>query len=195
VKVRELFENFDPKALSETEFDHLPAPNADNINDRYKVGKVAFDNKDGLGAVPNNQEVKYFGFVMMISPSEFLEHAAPDPAPAARAKRLHDLIVARTPIGAPFLNIKYNEAAFKKGESLKVQVVGHDGRGRMHAIQSLDGNTKIPVHVVPRGELRARHLDEKFFAELRKVGMVPEKQYGDPKPLDIGKIYWMGKTL
>ena len=195
MKVRELFETHDYKNLSETEFDHLSAPDAKNIADRYKVGKVAFDNKDGLGAVPNNQEINYFGFTINITPSEFLDFAAHGDR-GATAEKIVNLIKDRTPVGAPFLQIKYNEKAFGQGEPLRVEIVGHEGRARMTAIRIVNGDSgKIPVHVMPRGETRARHLDDKFFAALRKVGMVPEKSYGDPKHLDIGKIFWMGKTL
>lgn len=195
MKVRELFETFDYKNLSETEFEHLSAPDAKNVDDRYKVGKVAFDNKDGMGAVPNNQEIKYFGFAMTITPSEFLELAAQGYRGDAAAK-IAEHIKDRIPIGAPFLQFRYNEKEFGQGEPLRVEVVGHEGRARMTAIRMVNGDTeRIPVHVMPRGETRARHLDEKFFSALRKIGMVPEKTYKDPKHVNIGRIFWMGKTI
>jgi len=166
LKVRELFETFDYKNLSETEFDHLSAPDAANVNDRYKVGKVAFDNEKGMGATPNNANIHYLGFVINITPSEFLNLAAHGDR-SGTAEQIVSKIKDRTPIGAPFLVIKYNEKAFGQGEPLHVEIVGHEGRARMTAIRMVNGDsTKIPVHMMGRGELRARHLGEHFFSEL-----------------------------
>jgi len=195
LRVRELFEHLDYKSLSETEFDNLPPPNAKNINDRYRVGKVAFDNKDGMGAVPNNQEVNYFGFTIFITPSVFLRFAAAGDR-SETAKGLVEKIKNRTPIGNPFFSITFNEKQFEDGEPLTVKIVAHEGRARMSAIEQINGDLeKVPVHIFLRGETRARHLNEKFFQALRDRGAVPEKGAGYLSDLHIGKIFWMGKTL
>lgn len=39
------------------------------------------DNKDGLGSVPKNQEVDYFGMRVLMKPSKFLQLAAPGDKP------------------------------------------------------------------------------------------------------------------
>jgi len=195
MKISELFEDFAHKALTETEFDNLNAPDAKNTNDRYKVGKIAFDNEDGIGVTANNGNVHYRGFVVCLTPSDFLRLAYPADREEA-AKKIAEHIKNREPLGAPFLDVKFNEKDFSQGEPLEVEVLGHEGRARMTAIRMVNGDsTKIPVHIIPRGEVRARHFDEKFFSALRKVGMVPEKSSGPPRHVDIGKIFWMGKTL
>jgi hypothetical protein len=194
VKVAELFEH-EYKPLSEIEFEHLPAPNPKNINDRFKVGNVAYDNIHGMGAVPNNSEVNYFGFTIFITPAVFLRFAAAGDrgdVPTQIAQK----IKAHYPIGTPFLNFDFNEKAFGQGEPLVMKIIGHEGRARMKAIEMVNGDLgKVPVHVLARGELRARHLNEKFFEALRDRGAVPEKGAGHISDLHIGKIFWMGKEL
>lgn len=200
MKVCELLESLTSEAvkrakLTKSEIDALPAPDARNINDRYRVGSVAFDMQKGLGAVPNNQEVDYLGFAMEIPASDFTKFALKaDRSDSASA--IEKLIKEENcSLGAPFLNVTYNVKEFGQGEPLKVEVVGHEGRARALAFHSIEGSTKLPVHVFVKYNIRAHDLDERFFEELRKVGMVPEKTNIKPMKLNIGRIFWMGKIL
>ena len=171
---------------------NIAAPNPQNINSAYKVGKVNFDCINGLGAVPYNQEVKYMGFAMMISPSAFLSLAAYGDREDT-AKELAQKIIEGTPLGPPFLFVNINPEYFKGTAPLLGKVSGHEGRGRMRAIAQVDGNIPIPVHVFLRGE-RARSLNDEFFIKLREIGLIPER--GDnPRKFQIGEIFCMGKTL
>jgi hypothetical protein len=196
LKIRELLCEY-ARQLNLTEFESLPSPTPKNVTDRYRVGKVAFDNESGMGSTPNNANASYLGFTIFISPDEFLRFAAPGQR-REQSKKLYLEIKNHVPIGTPFLAIKYNEKQFGQGEPLRVEVVGHEGRNRCGAIEMLNGaHEKMPVHIIPRGELRARHFNEHFFSELRVRGMVPEGS-GDgaePKKMDISKIFWMGKQL
>jgi hypothetical protein len=183
-----------PKCFTVDEFDALPAPSASNINSCYKVGKVAFDNKHGFGATPNNQEVNYFGFAASMTPSVFLRFAAAGDREDAGVKFTR-FIQDHAPMGAPTLYISTNWQEFKEGKPLKVEVIGHEGRGRMIAIQKVNGSMeKIPVHFIPRDGARARHLSPEFFEALRDTGMSPEKS-SRVSDAHLGKIYWNGKML
>ena len=56
-----------------------------------------------------------------------------------------------TGIGAPFLQIEIPEEWEKGVTDKPARVVGHDGRHRMMAIQSAEGDTPVEVHLFPRG--------------------------------------------
>ncbi len=194
MKLQELHEAQETKKLSQAAFDALSEPNAKNIKDRYKVGAVAFDNAKGLGAVPNNQEVDYLGFAVELSPADFLRLAAHKDR-GEDAEKIEELIRSKAPIGAPFLNVKVDLKAFRDGGPLEVEIVGHEGRGRMQAAHAVNGEEKIPVHVFVKGNVRAHDLDEKFFKSFREIKMAPEGVKVAPIKAHFGKIFWMGKTL
>lgn len=183
MKIQDLLENEHPM---------LQPPNAQNIDKTYRVGKVNFDCQHGLGAVPFNQEVKYMGFVMMITPNTFLSLAAHGDRDDT-AQELTQKILEGTPLGPPFLDIKVNPE-FYDGQPLKVKVTGHEGRGRMGAILKVNGNQPVPVHMFLKGGDRARHLSPEFFTQLRQIGIIPEK-WSDPEHINIGQIFWNGQTL
>lgn len=197
MKLQELFEERDElHKLSQKEFDDLQGPSAANINDRYKVDKVAFDNHKGFGHTPNNKEVDYLGWTMEMSPRDFIDSVTPADR-SEDGKRFVDFINERAPMGAPTLYVKVNEVEFGQGEPLRVLISSHEGRGRMWAIEQVNGPLKVPVHVIPSGGMRARHFDEAFFEALRKRGIVSEGggKVKDPHHINIGKIYWMGKVV
>lgn len=194
MKVYELLiEDKHPK-LTKAEMNNLPAPDAKNIKDRYKVESVAFDNVKGMGAVPYNQEVDYMGFAMELTPATFLKFAAYDDR-SDDAARIVKQIQEGTSIGAPYLWLELNYKEYQQGKPLFATVEGHEGRARMTAIHDLVGDVKVPVHVFLRGGLRAHSLSEKFFSDLRDGGMVPENTNVQPIKAHIGRIFWMGKTL
>lgn len=186
-------ESAEAKKLTQSSFDALSEPTAKNINDRYRVGAVAFDNAKGFGAVPNNQEIDYLGFAVELSPVDFLRLAA-HADKGEDAEKIAELIRNKAPIGAPFLTIKADLKAFKNGGPLEVEVVGHEGRGRMRAAHEVNGEEKIPVHVFLKN-LRAHDLDEKFFKTFREMKLAPEGVEVAPIKIHFGKIFWRGKTL
>lgn len=185
-----------PKMLSAEQFDALPEVSASNIAGKFKVGKVAFDNEYGLGATPNNQEVKYLGFAVELTPSQFLR-LAHQADRSDDAKKFAGFINDRAPFASPTFYLANNLDKWEKGEPLRVQVRGHEGRGRMWAIRDVEGNVPIPVHVIPNGGVRARDLNTKFFDDLRETGIVYEggSEHAPPLKLQMGRIFWDGKTL
>jgi hypothetical protein len=197
MKLLELFES--ASQLSQEAFESLPSPSPKNVDFRFKVGNVAFDNENGMGATPNNANVNYLGFTIMMTPADFLAYALPGQR-KEKAKELASLMKKHVPIGAPFLTLDINLEKFESGEEpLRVVVDGHEGRARTLAIEMLNGAAeKFPVNIFPRN-LRARHLNEKFFEVLREVGMVPESESrsssAKPKKSNFGKIFWAGKEV
>ena len=152
---------------------------------QQKVGKVLFDSKDGMGAVPNNRNVAYKGFVAWMKPRDFLglnpERAAKHAADTVKA--VTKAIDEGKPIGPPFLSVKL----VKEGENAgSFQVFNHEGRGRMAAINDIDPDTPVPVHIFGRGVIdRGRDITPKMMEDLvdpgSKVRLLPDKKVAEGK--------------
>jgi regulator of replication initiation timing len=127
------------------------APSPRNTQKQSKVGNVIFDQENGVGQVPLNQNVKYRGFTAMMRPSKFLELAADIDKPKQSSLNfIRDSIDEGRGVGSPFLSLD-----FKTGK-----IKGHDGRHRMMVIQEKNGDEPVPVHIFGEGEGRARSLNE-----------------------------------
>ena len=129
----------------------------------YKV-----DNKEGLGSTPYNSNVDYRGLRVLMKPSTFLSLAAHLSEPSSVdhiVKHMQD----GGGLGSPFLIVdipaEYFEADFTGLNYSKV--VGHEGRNRMLAIQKLEGDNPVEVHIFGYGEIRARHLTPEIIEQLQ----------------------------
>lgn len=179
---------------------------------QQKVGKVLFDSKDGMGAVPNSANVAYRGFVVWMKPRDFLglNPVRSTEGAADTVKAVTKAIEEGKPIGPPFLSVKL----VKEGENAgSFQVIQHEGRGRMAAINDIDPDTPVPVHIFGRGAIdrgrditpemmedlvdpgsKVRLLPDKTVAEGKEVTPdaawhVPDSDDYDPNYLPVGKTY------
>src|SRR6056297_265603 len=133
------------------------------------VKEVAIDNVKGRGAVPNNQEIDYFGMRTKMRPSMFLKLAAP--LAGGPNDEMVDYIRQGGAIGAPFLIVDVPEDLNKDIP----HVAGHEGRNRMKAVMKAEGDDPIEVHLFFRGAVnRARHLT-KEIVNLLKAGAYQER--------------------
>lgn len=129
------------------------------------------DNVDGLGSVPYNANVDYMGLRVLMKPSVFLKLARPLNEPRS-ADYIAQHLEAGGALGAPFLTLDIPED-WREGQfSEYAQVRGHEGRNRMIAIQKVEGDDPVEVHIFPRG-LRARHLTPEIVEQLQ-VAMIAE---------------------
>lgn len=136
-----------------------------------KISEYKADNDmngKGLGATGYNANVDYRGLRVLMKPSTFLSLAAHLPEPTSV-----DYIVQHMEkggaLGSPFLIVDIPEEYFE-GDFTDLnysKVVGHEGRNRMLAIQKLEGDDPIEVHIFGYGEIRRRHLTPEIIEQLQ----------------------------
>jgi len=140
------------------------------------LNEVIIDNKKGAGAVPYNQEVDYRGLRVQMSPSIFMNLAAPlDRSEALSVDGLINHIKNNGSIGSPFLDISV-PAEWEDGDfTLPAAVKSHEGRNRMYAIQETEGDSPIEVHLFFRNDIRKRHITNEWIKNLNKW-LIPERK-------------------
>lgn len=134
---------------------------------RTTVNGVLIDQVHGAGNVPNNQEVGYRGFVVMMRPLVFLAIAAPIQGIHEKLRGLADAIRAGNPIASPFLKVEFPEH-----DGVPV-IGGHEGRHRMLAVWTVVGNVEVPVHIFPYG-MNASQVSDQMVSRFRS-GVVREE--------------------
>ena len=169
------------------------APNPVNTEAQSRVGNVRFDNQDdaAAGRVSNNGNVNYLGFTAMMKPSKFLSlsHKLDEPRPG-HIEGLRDHLAAGKAIGSPFLRVDFDHDENPEGFG---KVKQHDGRHRMRAIQAIQGDTPVPVHIFGSHGDRARHLEPEHIAKLRKrmVSQESSRESND----NFDDAFHLGKVL
>ena len=148
----------------------------EEVNINNKSGGVSnnssiIDNKNGWGAVPNNQEVDYFGLRVTMTPKHFIDLAAP--LGGEPSEKIAQHLEQGGTIGSPFLSIEIPESWENGDFSMPARVVGHEGRNRMAAIAKVFGNNPVETHLFFPG-LRNRHITDEFKKNLNR-GLVKEK--------------------
>jgi len=124
-----------------------------------KVIPVFLDPKEGIGQVGWNLNVNYKGFVVYMTPSEFLSL---NPKREYSLDGLSEFMLSQDElrIGPPWLQTRWDE------EADRWVIKGHEGRGRMQVLNEYMPDEEIPVHVFPRA-MRAHHItDEMLFADM-----------------------------
>ena len=176
---RETLEKYYSSAKkTQEEIESLTSPNTSNLEASFKIGsKLVFDNKHGLGATPNNTNVLYRGFVLLMTLDQFLSLAASHRGQREEtANDLAEIIKEGYGISSPTLYLDFG------GDNENIPFVeGHEGRGRSLSILKLidsgfldiSKNEKIPVHIILGGGLRARNIDSEKIEAIRN-GIVSE---------------------
>jgi hypothetical protein len=141
------------------------------IKDLFENNNIT-DNKNGWGAVPNNQEIDYLGLRVSMTPETFIKLASP--LGSEPSEKIVQHIAQGGKIGSPFLSIEIPESWMDGDLSMPARVAGHEGRNRMLAVAKVLGNTPIEVHLFFSQGLRNRHITDDFKKVLNK-GLVKEK--------------------
>lgn len=126
---------------------------------------IQIDNKDGLGSVPNNQEVDYLGLRVIMKPQIFLKLAKQFSPQQDKIQKMIELVKTK-PIAAPFLDIVIPEEWEDNDFQQSAKVSGHEGRHRMIAVNELYGDDPIEVHLFFRYGIRNRDLTSDIVNRL-----------------------------
>ena len=133
-----------------------------------KISEYKVDNERGLGSTPYNANVDYRGIRTLMRPSVFLSLASHLAEPSSVDYIVQHLEKGGS-LGAPFLIIDIPEQYFE-GDFTGLnfaKVVGHEGRNRMLAIQKVEGDDPVEVHIFGYGEIRARHFNTDMIEQLQ----------------------------
>lgn len=186
------------KPYTEEQMDALKAPTPDSIEHAYKIGKTIFDNSNGLGAVPDGNNIVYMGFAMEMKPSTFLSIVTPADR-TEDARKILEKMKANIPIGTPFLELKVSkEETWEHGDpGFFVKVTGHEGRARVRAFMNLNGDIPMFIHALPRGGWRARDFTPEFFVRLGQHGIIHQDEPvgSDGMLINIRRIFCNGKNV
>jgi hypothetical protein len=112
---------------------------------------VRFDPANGIGGIPDAANADYRGFTAYMRPRQFLQVNPPRDLDERPIDHILKAIGGGDAIGTPILYVDKNPAG-------GWQVRGHEGRGRMHAMDRIAPDAYLPVAVHPYGEIRARDL-------------------------------------
>jgi ribosomal protein S18 acetylase RimI-like enzyme len=133
---------------------------------------VHYDQKNGIGSVPFNQDVDYRGFKCWMYPTMFLRLAKELTSKReSSVQYLKSSIEAGKSIGSPFLEVTWDES--KEIWS----VWSHEGRHRMEAIKQLWPNELVEVHIFCGGGLRARHINDQMVQKFMDGVFAESKTY------------------
>ena len=132
------------------------------MNNIEIINGIKFDQRNGIGAVPWNQDVGYRGFIKYMTPDEFLSLV---PQYSDKTWGISDYISAikKNGIASPFLQVEL------EGDMWKVR--GHEGRHRMTALKTINPHIQVPVHILP-DNMRARNIT----SDMENYDFIPEKK-------------------
>ena len=147
------------------------------------VGPVTFDQINGIGQVPYNQDIVHFGFAVLMKPSQFQSLAAPrDFSESSNIEGLVKALKDGKAFGSPFLKI-----TFDKGIP---EVVAHEGRTRVEAIKKVYGpSASVLVHIIVRS-IRAKNITLEQIAAFRAEA-IPEDASKSIKGPFFGDQVWL----
>lgn len=128
------------------------------------ITEVRIDNKNGAGATPNNEEIDYLGIRVAMKPSIFLKLAAP--MDSESVDRLVDYVKNGGAIASPFLRVSIPENWKDEDFSSPAAIYSHEGRHRMIAIQKIDGDVPIEVHIIFANGLRAKNIRPEWINQM-----------------------------
>jgi putative chitinase len=141
---------------------------------KLPLSEYNVDNKNGLGAVPDNDKIDYFGLRVKMKPSIFLKLALPLDKDAS-VDYIKNHIEKGGSLGSPFLDISV-PGEYEDGDYTKpATVAGHEGRNRMKAILQTEGDDPVEVHLFFKHGLRARDITPDMKSSLRS-GLINQKK-------------------
>lgn len=137
--------------------------------------EAKIDNRQGLGNVPDNQNVDYLGLRVLMKPTVFLRLAATlYREQASSTDYIKQHLQQGGAIASPWLVIDIPQA-WEQGEFQQpAQVTGHEGRNRMYAVLETEGDEPIECHLFFSHGLRNRHILPSWIDKLNER-LIPQR--------------------
>lgn len=123
-------------------------------------GVVKFDRMKGLGTVPFQMDIDYYGYTTTMTPDQFRKLV---PVGNQNPETVDKLMAMDDPVIAPpFLRVRWED-------DVKMwQVIDHEGRSRTD-YSKLMGQRNIPVDILPYG-MKARDITD----EMKTAKFIPQ---------------------
>jgi hypothetical protein len=130
-------------------------------------GAVVFDSEKGSGSAPNNANVRYLGFAVLMEPWKFRDLVQHLPDKDRRESSISFLPSTISTKGWGPPTIYFERDADESGGSPRatVRVTGHEGRHRALLFEQMCREPML-VHFFPRHE-RARHMTYDVVTNIR----------------------------
>lgn len=148
-----------------------------SLSSAYHRGRIYYDQVNGKGAIPYNQDVARKGFRVLMKPSTYLRLCNPirqGQAEMHNFEFIKDYIRGGNPIGSPWLRLELDRFPQGAYRAQDAYVSGHEGRNRALAIQQLYDDEPIEVHITTNADSnRALSLE---LRELLRDGL--KSEYG-----------------
>lgn len=131
--------------------------------------EVKIDNKQGIGEVPDNNNVDYLGLRVLMRPSVFLGLASTlYREQASSVDYIKQQLAQGRGIASPWLVIDIPQAWEQNTLDAPARVVSHEGRNRMYAAMETDGDLPLEVHLFFSGGIRRRHIKPGWIDQLNQ---------------------------
>jgi pyrimidine deaminase RibD-like protein len=146
------------------------------VSDLQQIQESIINNEQGWGKVPNNQNVDYLGLRVRMKPSMFLKLAAPlERADAHSVQDMVQHLNSGGTVASPWLVIHIPDAWEQGDYDQAARVTSHEGRNRMYAIQEVQGDAPVEVHVFFGAGMRARHIQPDWVDHMMHE-LIPQGQ-------------------
>lgn len=185
------------KKYSLEEAEKIPPFSKSVAETAYKIfnGKkyVIIDCVNGLGNVPNNQNILYLGFIATMRLSNFQILALDDEGDQDKtADWMVEKIKEGYSIGQPWFSINVD---VKENEVF--QITGHEGRGRIKAIKKYLGDIEMPIQFFLDKGMKNRDLTPEILKKFEEGNVLPEKwkQYPTMKGDKDVNVFTIGKNI
>lgn len=186
------------KKYSAEEAEKVPSFSKSVAEEAYKISKgdkyVIIDCANGLGNVPNNQNVLYMGFIVSMKLSVFQELALDDEGEQDKtAEWMVEKIKEGYSIGQPWFSINID---VDKNDVF--QITGHEGRGRVKAIKKyLGSDIEMPIQFFLDKGMKNRDLTDDLIKRFTDGDVLPEKwkQHKNMIKDKDARLFTIGKNI
>lgn len=130
------------------------------LHDIFEDSPV-IDQQQGLGAVPNNQDIGYLGLEGYVKPSDFLklaQHLSKNTKEEQIVDKISEYMRDGGAIASPYLYVDISTPPYR--------IVSHDGRHRMMAVQEVYGDSPILCHLFFNKGIKRKDIDQKTVHAL-----------------------------